>query len=198
MTLDNDAGIDVTDITPGGLINEISEMLAQQGFDARRSDSEGSSRLTITNAPKGRCEIDIYDCGSVTCDYFPWAGERASPADIIRAVLRLLAVPQDGLADDHVELHPGITLKSVVGRAMRAKGLKVDLWLSADEIDFSVYAEVAITNPEQPGRGIVCVADDGSIWWECHVDELTGHARGIAVTLTDMLVPPVSPAGIST
>jgi hypothetical protein len=125
----------------------------------------------------------------VTCDYFPWAGENADPADISRAVARLLAVPQDKPAGDHLDTHPEITLKGAVCCAMRARGLLAELQMSVDEVDFSVYADIAITNPEQPGRGIVCVTDEGSIWWECYVNEITGRAREIVMTLTDMLVP---------
>lgn len=52
-----------------------------------------------------------------------------------------------------------------------------------------------ITNPEQPCRGTVRITDEGSIWWECYVNELTGHARELALTIADMLVPPVSGVG---
>jgi hypothetical protein len=139
MTLDNDTGIDATGMTSGGLANEVAELLAQQGFDVRRPDSDDDGRLTITNAPKGRCEIDLYDSGYVTCDYFPWAGENAYPADIIRAALRLLAAPPDGQAGGHVDPPPSITLKGAVGCAARARGLTAELQTLADETEFRVY-----------------------------------------------------------
>jgi hypothetical protein len=195
MTLDNDAGIDTTDMTSSGLANEIAEMLARQGFDVRGPDSEDSGRLTITNAPKGHCEIDVYDNGWVTCDYYPRTGENADPADISRAVARLLAVSQDKPAGDHVDTHPESTLKGAVACAMKARGMMTELRLSADEVTYNVYADIAITNPGQPGRGIVAITDEGNLWWECHADELTGRAREIAMTLTDMLTPPISGAG---
>jgi hypothetical protein len=191
MTLDYDAGIDAAGATYGGLlISDIAGMLVKQGFEVRESADPDSGRLVITSAPKGHCEIDICESGWVTCDYFPQAGENAYPADITRAVLRLLAVPLARLASGHMDSRPGITLKSAVGCVARARGLQADLRVSVDDVDFSVYADIDITNPEQPGRGSVCVTDEGSIVWECQVNEITGHAREIVMTLTDVLAPP--------
>jgi hypothetical protein len=194
MTLDNDAGIGTTGMATGELTNEIAEMLVRQGFDVR-PDSEDSGRLTITSAPNGHCEVDVYDSGWVTCDYYPRTGKNADPADISRAVARLLAVPQNKSAGDHVDTHPEITLKGAVAGAMKASGLTVELRMSADEVTYSVYADIAITNPEQPGRGIVAITDEGNLWWECHAGELTGPAQEIAMTLNDMLAPPISGVG---
>jgi hypothetical protein len=199
MMLDHDAGIDAAGVTYGGLMmSDLAGMLAKQGFEVRRPADPDSRRLVITNAPKGRCEIDVCESGWVSCDYFPWAGENADPADITRAVLRLLAVPLAALASGSVDPRPGIALKRAAGYAARARGLLAELRLSPDEVDFTVYADVEITNPEQPGRGTVLVNDEGSIWWEININDLAGHAREIVMTLTDVLVPPVSRAGVST
>jgi hypothetical protein len=160
-THDNDTATSTADVASRNSISEIAEMLMGQGFEVRRSDCEGGGRLTITNAPKGRCEIDVHDSGWVNCGYFPWVGESAPPADISRAVERLLAVPPDDPAIEHVDSHPKITLKGAVGSAMRARGLPVELQLSVDEVDFTVYAELEISNPDQPGRGTVSITDDG-------------------------------------
>jgi hypothetical protein len=196
MTLDQDSGIGSTAMTSGGLIDEIAGILAQQGFTAHKSDDENGGRLTVTNAPEGICEIDVFHSGCVTCEYFPRTGVQADPARISRAVLRLLAAPQDGgPVGGHLDTHPEITLKSAVGCAMKARGLMVELCISADYTNFSVYADIEITNPEQLSRGTVSVTDDGCIWWECDVDELAGQAREIAMTLTSMLAPPVRRAG---
>jgi hypothetical protein len=195
MALDRDAGIAAAGVTYRRLLmSDLAGMLGEQGFEVREPDDPDSGRLVITSAPKGSCEIDVCESGLVACDYFLWAGGNADPADVTRAVLRLLAVPLAALADGHLDPRPGVSLKGVVGCAARARGLEAELRVSVDDVDFSVYADVEITNPEQPGRGTVLVTDEGSIWWEFNVDELTGHAREFVMTLTDMLVPSVSPA----
>jgi hypothetical protein len=199
MTLNHDTGIDAADVTYGRLLpSEIAGMLTQQGFDVREPDDKDSTRLVITNAPKGRCQIDFHQSGLATCDYSSWAGENADPADITRAVLRLMAVPPDQLTDGPVDIDPGITLKGAAGCAARASGLRAELHLSADRIDFSVNAFVEISSPQQPSRGTILVTDDGSMLWECDVSELNGRAREFVMTLTDMLTPPVSCPGVST
>jgi hypothetical protein len=189
MTHDNNPGIGTGNTTPGGLVSELSEMLTRQGFEVHELAHEDGEQLTIPHAPKGRCELDVSNNGYLICEYYPWATEHVHPADLSRAVLRLLAGPTDELAGQHVDPHQKITLKGAVGCGMRARGLLAELRLSADETDFGVYADVAITNPEQPGRGMVCVTDDGVIWWECYADELTARAQEIAMALTDMLAP---------
>jgi hypothetical protein len=194
MASDNEIGIDVS-----GLIDEIAGMLAQQGFTAQKSDDENSGRLTITNAPGGICEIDVCHSGGVTCDYYPRTGVQADPAHISRAVLQLLAAPQDGdPVGGRLNAHPEITLKSAVGCAVKARGLMVELCVSADRTNFSVYADIKVTNPESPGRGTVCVTDDGCIWWECDVDEFAGRGREIVRVLTGVLASPAPRPGIST
>ena len=174
----------------GALMREMAEMLTEQGFDVRGPDCDESRQLAITNAPKGRCELDVGDSGWVTCEYFPWGGQRIIPDVVSQAVLRLLAVSADKSLGADAAAHPRATLKGAVGHEMKARGLTVDLRMSEDMVDYTIYAEVAITNPEQPGRGTVCVTDDGNIWWECHIDEITAGARGIVMAVTDMLVPP--------
>lgn len=197
-TLDRDTATDTTGTASARLTDEIAQILAQQGFEYRRPDGEDSDRLTITNAPEGRCEIETDTYGYVTCDYCPRAGKSADPADISRAVARLLAAPQDGPASEHPGINPAISLKGAIGRAMRVSGLLAELRLWANDESFSVDADVAISNPQQPGRGTVLVTDDGWILWEVNVNDLHGHAREIVITLTDMLAQPVSPAGSST
>jgi hypothetical protein len=197
MDITGNIFIDAADVTSGRpLPSEIAGMLAQQGFDVREPDDKAPGRLVITNAPKGRCQIDICESGLATCDYSSWAGENADPADIARAVLRLMAVSPAQMASEHLD--PGITLKGAAGCAARASGLRAELHLSAEKIDFSVNAFVEITSPQQPDRGTVLVTDDGSMLWECNVSELNGRAREFVMTLTDMLTPPVPCAGAVT
>jgi hypothetical protein len=186
MTLDRDPEND-TDSVPGALVREIGELLTQQGFDICESASEDSHLLTIINAPKARCAIDVDDSGWMTCVYCPRAGERTNPVEVSRAVLRMLAASMSEPPSDPVPPCQQIALKGAVGREMRARGLTADLRLFEDTVDFSVYAEVEIANPQQPGRGTVCVTDDGNISWECHADAIIGQAREIVLTLTGML-----------
>jgi hypothetical protein len=195
MTLNHDAGIAAADVTYGGLLmRDLAGMLDKQGFKVREPTDPDFGRLVIINAPKGHCEIDICEGGLVACDYSPRAGENAHPADITRTVLRLLAAPLAQLASGHVDPRPGITLKGAVGCAARARGLQAKLRMSADYVNFSVYADIEITNPQQPDRGTVFVTDQGSILWECDIDDLNGRAREFVMALTDMLTSPVSSA----
>lgn len=189
MTMMSDQGTGM-DICDGPMASDLAVMLAERGFEVDQPAGPESGRLVITGVPVGRCEIDVIDNGWMTCDYLPPAGERTRPADITQAVLRLLDVSSAGSADEPGKPCPGVALKRAVGYAARAWGLHAELQLSPDNEDLVVYADVEITNPGQPGRGTVLVNDEGSIWWEVNVGELTGQAREFVTILTDVLTSP--------
>ncbi len=50
-----------------------------------------------------------------------------------------------------------------------------------DEQFFEAYAEIAITNPAEPGRGTVRVADHGAICWTCQVYDAAGCSGGLSI-----------------
>lgn len=47
---------------------------------------------------------------------------------------------------------------------------------------YDVTAEVVVTNPARPERGMVRIADDGTIRWECDYDQIPDGAIAVADT----------------
>jgi hypothetical protein len=68
------------------------------------------------------------------------------------------------------------------GRALIEGGMRVVFSQPETEQQFfEVYSEIAITNPAEPGRGTVHVADHGAIFWECQVHQAAGRSGGLSI-----------------
>lgn len=117
--------------------------------------------------------------GRVTWDYRTFDGGRTSAEHMIGIVLDLLSPAWDDTIAVRRPALPDLTLKGLVGRALAERGMNVALSLrGADEQFFETYAEITITNPAEPGRGAVRVADHGAICWECQIHKAGENSLG--------------------
>jgi hypothetical protein len=166
----------------------MAEMLAKRGLDVYSPEREEARLLTVANATQARCEIGVQDNGRVLWHYFPWAGADTEPAEISGMVLRMLDADTGDSAGQYAHFHKGATLKGAVAREIKARGMDADMEVYEDELFYDVVAEVVLTNPAKPERGLVRVTDDGAILWECDHGEKPERAAAIADTTADVLV----------
>jgi hypothetical protein len=179
----------MTDNTgPGAAARMMARILAERGFDVRCREHGGSRVLDITGTGQARCQISAEDeDSSVVWEYVPSSGSRPRAADTSRMVLRLLGRDQTGPAGRYAHLHWGARLKGAVAREMHARGLKADLDICEDPELYDVTAEVVLTNPVKPERGVVRLTDEGIIRWECDHAGIPQHAAAIADTTAEVL-----------
>lgn len=83
--------------------------------------------------------------------------------------------------------------EGAVGREMQARGLVVTLNTYEDQVFFDSCAEIEITNPARPERGLVFVGGDGIVQWELadYVSE-TEVMADVADTTAQILNPGLS------
>jgi hypothetical protein len=115
-----------------------------------------------------RCELTITDSGIMTWESRSRHGSSTDPARITALAAEFLGARAGNPSPSG--RYSDLTLKGAVGQLLVEHGMQVTLQvLGTDQTCFEVYAEVEATNPRQPTRGMVRVADDGGIWWECQV-----------------------------
>jgi hypothetical protein len=161
----------------------VAAKLHDFGFGIRLPKDKQSRHLVILNAKRACSEITVHDDGYVIWDYWPWSGAETDPADLAEVVLSLLG-PANTRARPVVA--DGPTLKSRVGRALRELRLHVTMTVYEDADALDVAAEVVITNPAASFCGLVRVADDARITWQCEID---GPIAECALAVTDTIVP---------
>jgi len=161
---------------------EVAVRLHDLGFGIRLP-KDGSRHLVIVNAKRACSEITVDDSGYVTWDYWPWSGPATDPSDLIGVTLSLLGPVPGGT---RARTSSGATLKSRVGQSLRESGLHVTMAIYEDAETLDVAAEIVITNPNVPFCGLVRLADDARITWECQID---GSAAECALAVTDTIVP---------
>ena len=86
--------------------------------------------------------------------------------------------------------HPAHTLKGAVAQEVHARGLAAELEVYEDRECYNASAEVVITNPAKPKRGLVRINDDGMISWECDYRDIPKGAVAIADTVADVVACP--------
>jgi hypothetical protein len=181
--------MELTDgVEPGAPMRAMAEMLAGRGFDVYGPELEESRLLTVTNAKRARCEIGVEDNERVSWEYFPWTGADTQPAEIAGMALRILGADTDDSAEQYAHFHKGATLKGAVAREIQARGLEADMEVYEDQLFYDVVAEVVLTNPAKPERGLVRVTDDGTVLWEYDYGEMPERAAAIADTTAEVLV----------
>ncbi len=152
------------------------------GFGIQLPKDKQSRHLVILNAKRACSEITVHDSGYVIWDYWPWSGAATDPGDLAGVILSLLGPAATGTRP----VGGGPTLKSRVGRTLRKLGLHVTMVVYEDADALDVAAEVVVTNPAVPFCGLVRVADDAHITWQC---EIGGPAAECALAVTDTIVP---------
>jgi hypothetical protein len=183
VTADNSARGSTASDADRQAMYAVAAKLHDFGFGIRLPKDKQSRHLVILNAKLACSEITVHDGGYVIWDYWPWSGAAADPADLAEVALSLLG-PANTRARPVVA--DGPTLKSRVGQALRELGLHVTMAVYEDADALDVTAEVVITNPAAPFCGLVRVADDARITWQC---EIGGPAAECALAVTDTIVP---------
>jgi hypothetical protein len=131
--------------------------------------------------------------GHITWDYSTFDGRHTSAAHILTIVLDLLSPSWQDTTALRLPIIPDLTLMGLVGRALIESGMRVTMDQPAtDQQFFETYSEITITNPAEPGRGTVLVADHGAICWQCQAREPAETVGGlsirdIAITLAQAL-----------
>lgn len=148
----------------------VAADLAARGFTVCEPLDDESRRLKVTGLDDMHCEVTVSDCGCIVWYYGPPAGKTAEPTLITRLVLAALERPQchheAEMAGRLSELLPDLPVRCIVGRAVKDTGLAVSLEVYGDQTFFEVSAETLITDPADPGRGVVRVDEDGGLVWE--------------------------------
>jgi hypothetical protein len=94
-------------------------------------------------------------------------------------VLSILTAGDHGRDGESLARQPSLTLKGIVGRASRERGMQAAITI-LDPDDFcELDAEVCITNPAMPGRGAVRVNDEDMTPRECRLTEPAADDDGI-------------------
>lgn len=166
---------------PGEPMRMMAALLADRGVDICLPEREESRTLRVSNAGPGQCEIDVEDNTSVVWEYD--LRDRAEPTGISGMVLGMLGADGARLQFD-ARAHVASTLKGMVGRDLRARGLKPVLEVYEDH---DAVVEVVVTNPARPERGLVRIADDGMLRWECDYEDLPEGAAAVADTTVAVL-----------
>jgi hypothetical protein len=178
----------------------LAEGLIAEGFDVRSPALDGSSYMKITNVWGMRCELTITDSGIMTWENHSCHGSNADPARITALAAEFLGAYTDSAPPSG--RYSDVTLKGAVGQMLVEFGMQVTLQvLGTDVTCFEVYAEIEATNPHQPARGMVRVADDGGIWWECQIAKLGAPGGALGLELEEIIATiaravgrPASPA----
>jgi hypothetical protein len=170
------------------MILTVGDGLNALAFDVISPQESEFSYLKVTNARDALCELTIDKIGTVTWEY-RCAGPQPDPVLLAAMAMRILC----GTATVSVPEDPRLTFKGKVGRALADAGMQTALKvMNKDELFMEVYAEVEITNTRLPGRGTIEVADEGAMWWHCHLHEPEVFPDGpqideVTATIADVL-----------
>ncbi|HEY2574916.1 MAG TPA: hypothetical protein VGI74_01270 [Streptosporangiaceae bacterium] len=153
----------------------VGDKLTAHGFRIRQQDEEGQS-VAIIGQRDIRCELTVTDSG-----YVQWECSRRDDGEIdpkkLADLATILLTDREGTfpqAGDGYSV-AGITLKGIVGRELKARGLDVAVEVYADESFYGSAAEIVAANPETGEDATVCITDDGSVvWqWDCWLEAAT-------------------------
>jgi hypothetical protein len=173
------------------MILTVGDGLNALAFDVIGPQESEFSYLKVTNARDALCELTIDKIGTVTWEY-RFAGPQPDPVLLAAMAMRILCGAAPG-ATVSVPDDPRLTFKGKVGRALADAGMQTALKvMNKDELFMEVYAEVEITNTRLPGWGTIEVADDGAMWWHCHLHEPDVYPDGpqideVTATIADVL-----------
>src|SRR5260370_6020935 len=142
---------------PGDLLRMVGDELGARGFAVQCPAQAAGRSLTITRRDGASTYLTVDDDGSVRWECKPpRAGDADMTAFADMAVL-LLTGRSDAPARQEGPQRSGLTLKGMVGRDLRARGLPVTLEVHPDNDEFHVCGEGVAGRPDAhcPGN------DDG-------------------------------------
>jgi hypothetical protein len=174
--------------TTGTAAQLITDQLTAHGFGVQTREWDEVRNLTVVGVEQARSCLTVTDGGHLRWDYQPSPGPDTSPAAVTQIILHLLgaAPAEDRPLNDGT--YPAFPVKGAAGRLLQDHGLKVALETYEDLESFDVVAEIHITNPGQPGRGMVTVNDNGDIEWECQASQaFNGEPAAIVAVIAPIL-----------
>jgi hypothetical protein len=192
--------LNATDIRPvSGPADAIADGLFAHDIYVIEPASEYRDFLKIHNAQGALAEIAVSDDGKLTWEYRPFAGRPNSPQLTVAIVLALLDPDsRTSAASLSVAQIPAPTLKDLLDRAASDHGLTADLLVcQRDAINPEItYAEISVASPARPQRGTVVTAEDGGIWWTCHLRDQPAGTGGLpAADIADAIARALAAAG---
>lgn len=145
--------------------SRIARMLAVSGFgvDARDYGYGYGQSLTILSAKDARSLLTIRPNGYARWEYEPCTGPASSSVAVTSLILYVLDATGNRQQDGGD--YRRFLLKGAVGRQLRDRGLNVSLRVDENLESLEVSAEIEVTNPARPARGIVRVNDLADIEW---------------------------------
>jgi hypothetical protein len=168
----------------------VADGLTHQGFDIRDPVLERAHFLKVTNARHAYCEIMISEKDAVTWEYRRFDG-RLSPTQVTGMAMSILAADGADCEEGYLTQRPGQTLKGIVGRALRKRGMQVRVKILNRDDLCELDAELWAVNPAMPSRGTARVNDDGMVRWDCGLSRSGAQNEGITL---DELVKTVAEA----
>ena len=160
------AGAALSDSPPGAAMRAVARKLAAHGFDVREPEWSAGRRLIVTNLPGTTCDVTVDDGGGVTWEYWRRADKGADPDRLAGLVEWLLAPERAARPRRTARRVVTAELQRIVGRALRARSLEVNLDVCTDDHELLVVADIVVTNPAHPERGRVLVGDEAGLIWE--------------------------------
>jgi hypothetical protein len=176
---------------PGDLMRQVAGELAGRGLNVAYPGRDDSCCLTVTGLPGRYCSVEVSDDGYVLLEYWPAVPGTADPALLAAQAMRVLGGPEGWRPDERI-CPPGQALIRAAGQALRSAGLAVILNVHADEENFEICAQLAVTRPGRPDRGEVNIGEDGALSWECdypHGGQPGNRAGRIGDVLAGVLAP---------
>jgi hypothetical protein len=181
----------VDECAPRELMRIVADHLTAHGFAVRDPVRDDCRRLAITSMRGMNCTVSVHDDGYIEWEYWPQEGHAADPDPAAITGLVMHVLTGDSGTCPHGDAHrslPDVPLKGVIGHELNAAGLDVGLVVYEDMVAYDVTADIVVTNPGKPGRGVVYVSDTGALAWERRCwEELEDDTRRIAETIASML-----------
>lgn len=144
----------------------IVDLLSADGYGFTIPAWDGDAYLRISNALGALTSLTITARGDVTWEYRSTHGIHVDPAQLTAITLDLLDPDRTRPRPEPVPHRPSTAVHAAAGQALTALGLTATRSLTDPAPGpFGAYSEITVTNPGDPGRGIVCITADGELSW---------------------------------
>lgn len=153
-------------VKPGDLLRMVAGSLISRGLIVQNPGKDRDHSVAIKCADGTQSQLTVQDDGSVRWDYRPAPGPDADPATLTEIAAWLLIGDSNARPGRERCTAPCLTLKGMVGRELRARGLAVCLEVYPDDDTFDVGAEIVAACHDVSPDAKVRITDDGSLTWE--------------------------------
>lgn len=174
---------------PEQVLISMADLLTDASYDV----IVGPGFLAITNALGALCSVGITDHGSVTWEYRSVDGKHVDPGQLVTMTLELLDPAEHRSPRATAAHRPSPAIYAAVAEMLTDQGMAATPMVIGEVPDGGCYAfaQTTVTNPAEPGRGIIEATDDGDLLWHAttssHPDDglrLTDIVAGIVRALS--------------